>query len=147
MLLRDDTFVGHEGFSRKLQWNTYSCALRSVQAILEYLGIRTSYRQLGAELNTDTDGTDMRAVTAALRKRGLRARTRHQMRINDLRYELSRGSFLIAYLDGDHVGVVYGYGQNTVYLADPSLYRAVFQRVSVRDFIRRWDKSALVVRA
>lgn len=147
MFTDSSTFVGHEGFKRKLQWNTYSCAVRSTQAILEYAARPASYARLVSELGTDENGTQISYVAAALRKRGFRVRSRHRLKISDLRNELAAGSFVMAYLDGDHVGVVYGYDRNYVYLADPSLYRAVFQRVGTRDFLRRWDRAALLIRA
>lgn len=147
MFFDNDTFVGHPGFKRKLQWNTYSCAVRSTQAILEYAGTPVSYAKLASELGTDSEGTHLGAVSAAFRSRGFRVRSRHGLTLNTLRHELAAGSYVMAYLDGDHVGVVYGYDKNNVYLADPSLYRAVFQRLPTREFLQRWDRSALLIRA
>lgn len=81
-----------------------------------------------------------------LEEHGLTCRQFESGRRDTLRKAINAGAPVIVEVDGDHVAVVYGYGPDDVYIADPAPNRRprVIQRWG--DFMADWDKSGVVVK-
>jgi ABC-type bacteriocin/lantibiotic exporter with double-glycine peptidase domain len=142
----DSEYVGTTYFPRILQLDDHSCYARSVQATLQHFGRRTSYTRILKELRTTEEGTDEAPAVRLLRSFNLRVRPRARMTFTELWNALWADAVVFTYLDGDHVGVVYGASADYVFLADPSIGKAALGRVPRKVFMRRWDKSGLIVR-
>ncbi|MBA2706281.1 MAG: hypothetical protein H0U59_00550 [Gemmatimonadaceae bacterium] len=140
-----ETYVGYQFFPRILQFDNYSCYARSVQAVLTHFGYSVSYKSIVRELRTGVDGTHETPAVKFLRKQGLRVGVRRHMTMRDLHDALARDAVVLAYLDGDHIGVVYGMGKSYVHLADPSLVRTRLGKIPRQQFRQRWDRSGLTV--
>jgi ABC-type bacteriocin/lantibiotic exporter with double-glycine peptidase domain len=142
----DHSFVGYESFGRQVQWDTYSCVPRSVYATLRHFGKRADFRVIKRELRTTEEGTEEQEVVRYMRKRGFRVRPDPRMTMRALRAALASGAVVLGYFDGDHMAVIYGMDRDYVYVADPSIIRAPFGRLTRERFRTRWDNDGLVVK-
>lgn len=140
-----EDYVGVTTFPRILQLDDYSCYARCVQATLNHWGWPLPYRTICAKLKTTEKGTEQRDAVRCLRGQGLRVLIRHKMTFIDMWNALADDAVVFAYLDSDHVGVVYGASDNYVFLSDPSI-RAPLGRVPRKKFMQRWDRGGLIVR-
>lgn len=143
----ESPYVGTTRFPRNIQTDNYSCYARSVQATLRHFGRRTTYARILRELRTvASEGTYEHTAIRFMRRFRLRVSIRNRMTLTQMKQALARDAVVFAYLDGDHVGVVYGMSDGYVYIADPSLRRAPLGRIPKQAFLRRWDRRGLLVR-
>lgn len=134
-------------FKRVVQLDGWSCGARSVQMILEHYGKRCEYRRLTQLLGTDPDsGTPVNNMLSVFRRFELKVSRKTNMLFPELKKDVAAGRVLLVHLDGDHFGVVHGYDDTHVYLADPSVLRAPFRTTSKAAFLKRWTRWALSVR-
>lgn len=128
------------GFERFLQGDGYTCGVESSRMVLAYHGRRMRLPRARALLGANEDeGVDEAAITRFLRSQGLRVRELGKPARAHLMAAIDREEPVIVLLDnGDHWGVVYGYGRASIYLADPSFLRAPLPIVSWPTFKARW---------
>lgn len=120
--------------------------LRAVQRdVLQHFGRTVDYEAVKRALRTARDGTSTGDILRYLRRRGLVAQP-CRMTMRELTRALTQGCVVLAYVDGDHVAVVYGVDKEHVYVADPSLWRSLGRRVTRRAFLRRFDREGVLVR-
>lgn len=139
------SYVGQDAFPRTLQLNSYTCAPCAVYMVLRHFGLSARLPSIEKALRTDRDGTDTGPMLSYLRQRGLIARA-GWMSARELKHELARGALVIAFLDGDHVGVVYGADHAHVFVADPAPNRSLFSGISRSAFHARWERHGIAVR-
>ena len=142
---RRSYYIGQESFRRVIQWDGYSCAPCSVVAILRHFGRCGSMQSVTAALQTDVEGTEKARIAEYLRRRRFVVQTKNSMTLRELGGVLARGGVVIAFLDGDHVAVVYGMDRDSVFVADSSLLRGPVAGIPRRVFRRRWEDAGLVV--
>jgi ABC-type bacteriocin/lantibiotic exporter with double-glycine peptidase domain len=133
------------GFERSLQLDCYTCGAQSAYMILRYYGKARSITHVTRELGTTEEGTSQPQLRTLFTKRGLLAKRINRPTLGKLRDAIERGCPLLVSLDdGGHWGVVYGYSQGSIYVADPSWY-AILCRHRTRRFLERWDRWAMIV--
>lgn len=141
-----EMFVGQSNFSRSFQLNTYTCAPRCVYMVLRHFGVAANFNAIERGLKTDRNGTTPGNILRYLRKRGFVTRAEN-MTLPRLAEVLTvEDQVVIAYVDNDHVAVVYGMDEDSVYIADPSLARSLRHKISRARFRARWDRAGIVVR-
>ena len=143
----DDSIL--EGLPRSLQLDRYSCGAQSAYMILRYHGKARSVKAVERALGTTEErGTPAAPILRLMRQRRLRPRIVAEATMKTLTSAIDKGApVLVSLEDGGHWGVVYGYGAKHIWLADPSLRRAVLCRVARAAFRARWDRWAMVVAA
>jgi ABC-type bacteriocin/lantibiotic exporter with double-glycine peptidase domain len=139
-----------EGFERSLQIDTYSCGVQSTFMILRHFGKARTALGVERALGTTEEGTDQYQIRELLTKRGLIARRIQRPTIAKLRQAIDDGCPVLVCVDskdieGGHWAVVYGYSPGHVFVADPSLRRAILCRHTTEEFRSRWDKWAMIV--
>ncbi len=140
-------FVGTTKFTRLLQLDDWSCASRSVQAVLKFFGISRPHWLLKSQLGTKPDtGTAVHQMIRVLRRHDLQVGYRPSLTWRELVRALKADAVLIVHLDGDHVAVAHGIDDTHVHLADPSFARCPGRRQTRRRFLERWTRWGLVVR-
>ena len=140
-----------ECFERSLQLDTYTCGAQSTFMILRYFGKARSIDAVTKALGTTTDGTGEDQIREVLTKRGLIARRIKRPTIAKLRQAIDEGCPILVcvdsqkYKDAGHWAVVYGYSPAHIFVADPSVKRAILCRHTTEKFRQRWDKWAMIV--
>lgn len=125
-----------------LQFDKYSCGLQSLAAVMGYYDMVDTRAELEDALGLTRDGCDQDQMRGALRCYGLRHRTMRRGSIKTLTKAIKRHHPVVVALDDDsHWGVVYGCGEGSIYLMDPSLGKALrfIGRSDADDFLDRWD--------
>jgi len=145
----DPDAVVLDNFSRSLQIDTYSCGAQSTFMILRYYGKARTAQGVERALGTTEEGTTEDQIRRLLVERGLRPRRITRPTIAKLRAAIDEGCPVLVSVDAKeiengHWAVVYGYTKAGIYVADPSLKRAIFCRHDNQQFLRRWDRWALV---
>lgn len=133
------------GVRRSVQLDGYTCGVQSAFVILSYFGKARSIKNVTRELGTTEDGTDQHQTRNLLVKRGLGVRRVQRPTIRTLQMAIDRGCPVLVLVDDEeHWAVVYGYGKQSVYMVDSALnsFRCC---LSVRRFLKRWDKWAMFV--
>lgn len=116
--------------------------------ILEHYGKHCDYARLVKLLGAGVDnGTPVNNMISVFRRFDLKVSRGTAMALRDLKAALRGNKVLLVHLDGDHFGVVHGCDDSKVYLADPSVLRAPFRTTLTADFMSRWTRWALTVRA
>ena len=139
--------IGTTRFARLLQFDDWSCASRSVQAVLKFFRITRPHWLLKSQLGTTPDtGTTVHQMIRVLRRHGLRVGYRPNFSWRELVQALRTDAVVIVHLDGDHIAVAHGVDGTHVYLADPSVIRLRGRRQARRKFLERWTRWGLVVR-
>lgn len=139
--------VGTTKFTRLVQFDNWTCASRSVQAVLKFFGITRTHGLLKSQLETSPDtGTSVSSMIRVLRRQGLRVGYRPHLNWRALVHALNVEAVVIVHLDGDHLAVVHGVDDEHVYLADPSIIRCPGRRQWRQTFLARWTRWGLVVR-
>lgn len=144
-LLDDEDTQLLEGFPRPIQLDSYTCGAQSLLALLLYYGRRTTIRAVARAARTTEYGTGVSDIRRVLKARGLVSKIIAAARLSDLKTAIRDGAPVLVGLDGDHWGVVYGYSRTRIFLADPSVLRAVRVAVAKDDFRERWDRWAMLV--
>lgn len=140
-------FIGTKKFTRLMQFDDWTCASRSVQAVLQFFGIAHPHGLLKSQLGTRPDtGTKVSSMILVLRRNGLRVGYRPHLSWRALVHALKVGAVVIVHLDGDHLGVVHGVDDEHVHIADPSITRLLGRRQTRRKFLSRWTRWGLAVR-
>lgn len=106
----------------RVQLDGYSCGMQSLAAILDYYGFEIDYLDLEATIGLTTAGSDEHQLRAAIRAYGMKHRTWGRMSLNRLRSCIDKKHpVLVSVNDDRHWSVVYGYGDDAIYLMNPSL--------------------------
>lgn len=106
----------------RVQLDGYSCGMQSLAAILDYYGFEIDYDDLEATIGLTMVGSDENQLRAAIRAYGMKHRTWGRMSLNRLRTCIDRAHpVLVSVNAGRHWSVVYGYGDDSIYLMNPSL--------------------------
>jgi ABC-type bacteriocin/lantibiotic exporter with double-glycine peptidase domain len=138
--------IGTNKFPRSTQRDDYSCGPRCVKSILDYFGIRLSYREIYKGCKTTTDGSSAIHIILFLRGMGLRVGFRPNMSLRDLTRALKRGCAVLAYTHDSHFVVVYGRTKDYIYLSDPDVSSTKGLKVSVKTFRSFFNNWGVTVR-
>jgi len=131
-------------FPHLVQLDGYTCAVQSAAAVLQYYGLKADPDRLERPLKTNPEeGTCLYDVARHLRRRGLKARVHDRAGKKLIQEALDEGSPVLVSVDGNHASVVFGYGPENLYLADPAKVRVIF---SWDEFMDRWDRFAIPVK-
>ena len=134
------------GLQRSLQLDRYSCGVQCVWMILDYFGRRLPIESIARRLQTDVEGTAVAPIRRLLKSRGLITTIIANATLRDLKRALRRGfPALVSLSDGEHWAIVYGYSAGSIYVADPSITKNFWCRVSRTRYLRQWDKWMMAV--
>jgi ABC-type bacteriocin/lantibiotic exporter with double-glycine peptidase domain len=135
------------GVRRSLQFDGYSCGVHSANVILGYFGRCLSIDQIEHKLRTDDEGTSITPIRQLLNSRGLRTTIRANATIRDIKRAIDFGHpVLVSLCNGEHWAVVYGYSKRAIYVADSSITKNLWCRVSMARFLRQWDMWMMAVK-
>ena len=142
----DPSSVVLKGFPRSLQLDSFSCGAQSVFSILKYFGKAKSCRNTQKELHTTQDGTDLDNIRKLFKKRGLITKRINMPTIAKIKKAINNGwPLLISLYDDAHYSVIYGYGRNSIYMADPMALKSLC-RIPLKEFREDWDRWAMIVK-
>ena len=133
-------------FPRPKQFDWWSCAAKCSYAILKYYGRKISYREVKKALGTSISGTDEESVIALFKKRRLKPVKLRQPSLAKIKHEIDQDVPVMVEMDnnGGHYGVMCGYAEGYVFVADPSPRRRC--RHTTAQFRKRWHGGAIAVR-
>lgn len=134
------------GFPKAVQIDGYSCGVQSTRMVLEYFGHKYRATAVKRMIRTTRGGTSDENIISVLREHGLRCSAfAGQSRTRLVRAIRANAPVIVALDDERHFGVVYGYGRDAIYLADPSL-RRICVRWCWSDFRERWSGNGIAIR-
>ena len=138
------------GIGRFLQFDEFSCGLRSLQSVLAYYDIQHSEQTLKRELRTTREGTDVSDILRVLRGYGLRASVHRKMGLREIKEAIDVGCPIIVTLySGWHWSVCYGHSKNHLFVMNPSVnflsMGSLFCAVSKKHFRKIFDRYGIVV--
>ncbi len=134
------------GFRRSLQLDEYSCGVQSVYMILNYYDIDYKHKKLEKKLGTTEDGTDLKSIRALFKKHGLKTKIITNATLRDIKKAISEGfPILISVFEGEHWSTVYGYSDENIYIADPSVIKNIQVKISKPKFKEQWDRWIMIV--
>ena len=142
-----------EGFERSIQLDSWNCGARCAFIILKYYGKARSLKNVQREAGTDENGTDPEMLKRLFRKRGLSVYEFEQRSLAKLERGIDRGSPILAHISTraeNHWVVVYGFDDDCIWVADPSLNvlkhpQRVWCRQTRSSFKNRWKGYGIVV--
>ncbi len=135
----DDTVLG---VRPHLQIDGYSCGLQSLASILDYYKFDVDLNELASDIGLTDDGCDEDQIRKAIRAYDLRHRTLRNVSIGKIQECIDRGHPVLVPINNDgHWAVVYGYGDEKVYLMDPKPSKAFSDagRITLEEFLSVWD--------
>ncbi|MGD0037076.1 MAG: cysteine peptidase family C39 domain-containing protein [Bacteroidota bacterium] len=142
-----------DGFERSIQLDGWNCGAYCAYMILKYHGKARSLKNVQKEAGTTEDGTDEEMLIKLFRKRGLSVYEFEQRSLAKLERAIDRGSPILAHISTrieNHWVVVYGYDDDYIWIADPSLNvlkhpQRVWCRQTRSSFRNRWKGYGIVV--
>jgi ABC-type bacteriocin/lantibiotic exporter with double-glycine peptidase domain len=136
-----------KGVRRSLQLDRYSCGVQCTKVILGYFGRCLSIESIERRLGTDEEGTSISAIRQLMKSRGLTTTICVDATIRDVKRAIDSGQPVLVSLSGSkHWAVVYGYSREAVFVADSSITKNLWCRVSKTRFHRQWDRWMMSVR-
>lgn len=139
-------YVGHRPFRCIRQVLSFTCGSVSLQMVLHHFRFDVSALLLGCRLFCNPfNGTTLTRMSRVLRTYGFGVCMRSSATVPECRRVLARGGLVLAHVDSDHVGVLYGLAGGAAHFADPSRARGPHSKVPVGRFMNRFDGEALFV--
>lgn len=144
--------VDSSNFTRQIQWNGHTCAVKCMEMVLGHYGLESDYQEIRRSTKTGRRGTRYTETAAYLRRRGLPV-TKHRGSLATAIKYLEDDAMILARVDRDsgHMLVLHGahcVGNEVtaVHIADPLLARAPRRKYRADVLARRWGGQYLVVR-
>lgn len=131
----------------------FDCGAKALQTVMEYYGVEVREDELMKELKTDKDGTSVKNMIAATRKRGFDVFAADGVSLEQVKHYVDHGHPVIVlvqawaekymtledwkddYNDGHYV-VVIGFEHNIIVFEDPSSFRRTW--LTEEEFLARW---------
>jgi ABC-type bacteriocin/lantibiotic exporter with double-glycine peptidase domain len=140
----DDVVLNIKPF---VQLDDYSCGVQSLSSVLEYFGNDVDEDEVAEAAGLSRDGVDEWGIRSAIRQYGLRHRTMRRMKLADIQRCIDKDQPIIVAPQDTHWSVIYGYGEDSIYVMDPSLKKAFYfaGRRELGRFLDNWNRWGIAV--
>ena len=135
-----------KGFTRSLQMDDCSCGAQCANVVLKYYRKDWSIQDVIGEFGSISNGIDQHQLRRLFEHTGLKPVQLKSPTITKIKREIDQGfPVLVSICEGDHWVVIYGYGNGSIFVADPAV-TCLRCRQSTNQFMTRWDKWAMAIR-
>jgi len=131
----------------RLQLDDYSCGLQSLASILDYYDYAVDLDELADDIGLTEDGCDEDQIRRAIRAYGLKHRSMSRMSLAKIQQCIDDGEPILVAPNNGHWSVLYGYGEDSVYIMDPRV-KQTFGRAgknNLEQFLGSWNKWGIAV--
>lgn len=131
----------------RVQLDHYSCGAQSLASILDYYDYEVDEDEVAEAIRLTRNGVDEHDIRAGIRAYGLRHRSMRRMKFADIQRCIDKEQPILVAPQDSHWSVIYGYGDDSIYVMDPSLGRAFYYagRRELSAFLQTWNRWGIAV--